>query len=69
MKRGDDKTETMSFEERTERKTISFPIDLLEKVYKLLPYSEYTTFSELVRDLVRKWVREKTVKEVKNGNE
>jgi len=52
------KGEIIPFEERTIRKTISFPMDLYNRVMEKLPHSQYATFSELVRDLVRRWVEE-----------
>jgi len=55
------KDEIIPFEERTIRKTVSFPIDLYNRVMEKLPRSEYATFSELVRDLVRKWVNNELI--------
>jgi len=52
------KSEIISFEERTIRKTVSFPLDLYNRVMEKLPKSQYATFSELIRDLVRKWVND-----------
>jgi len=58
------KDEIIPFEERTIRKTVSFPLDLYNRVMEKLRRSQYATFSELVRDLVRRWANDE-IEEVK----